>query len=203
MERRFMRLPRAVLGAFASAALGLLLSCGSPTVQVLSGNYRHSKGDYAQATVNYFQALESLHRRPYVQYDLGNVYRALGEEEVANEAFLSSIEESVGGELLFRAFFNLGHISYENDDYRQAVHYFVEALRVDPDDWDAKINLELALRNLSQEPDRQSEPQGQSAVETGSLEESFQDILDTIEKREEMLWRSAIPQPTETTGNDW
>jgi Ca-activated chloride channel family protein len=170
---------------------------------VLSGNYRHSKGDYTQATINYFRAVESLRRRPYVQYDLGNVYRALGEAEVATRALLSTIVETERMELLFRAYFNLGHISYESDDYRQAVGYFTEALRVDPNDWDSKVNLELALRSLSQEPDRKREPQRQTAVESGALEETFRDILDTIKKREEVLWRSAIPQPSETAGNDW
>jgi tetratricopeptide (TPR) repeat protein len=192
-----------ILGILAAAAFGLFFSCGSPTAQVLSGNYRHSKGDYAQATINYFRAVESPHRRPYVQYDLGNVYRALGEAEVANRAFLSAVEEAEEKKLLFRAYFNLGHISYESDDYRKAVRYFIEALKVDPDDWDAKVNLELALRNLSQEPDRKREPQGQAAVESSALEEPFRNILDTIKKHEEVLWRSTIPQPTEAAGDDW
>ena len=99
----------------------LLVSCASPTVQVLYGNYHQSKGEYAQATINYFRALEHGRHEEMISYDLGNVYRSLGETEAARDALASASSSERDGRLLFRSYFNLGHISYEASNFGEAV----------------------------------------------------------------------------------
>jgi len=197
--RRLVRM--ASVGAAAVAALSaVLLSCSSPTVQVLLGNYRQSKGEYPRATVNYFRAVESGRHQAVIRYDLGNVYRSLGEVEAAAEVLVAAFEEGKRRELRFRSAFNLGCISFQENDFHAAVSHFSEALRIDPNDWDAKVNLELSLAKLpggSEVPEAVEQPRPQP------LEDSFREVLDIVRKREELIWQSVNVEEAASDGRDW
>lgn len=173
----------------------LLVSCASPTVQVLYGNYHQSKGEYAQATINYFRALEHGRHEEMISYDLGNVYRSLGETEAARDALASASSSERDGRLLFRSYFNLGHISYEASNFGEAVRYYILALKVEPSDWDAKVNLELSLRQLRPEA-------RQPAAPGAPLEEADREVLEFVKQREEELWKTANGEP-EFEEEDW
>ena len=49
-------------------------------------------------------------------------------------------------DLRLRGLFNRGNAAYMMENYVEAVEAYIEVLRIDPDDLDAKHNLELALR---------------------------------------------------------
>jgi len=192
---------KAMLGTAGAAVLSaVLLSCSSPTVQVLFGNYRQSKGEYARATINYFRAAESERHQAVIRYDLGNVYRSLGEVDAAGTALASAFEEGKGRELRFRSAFNLGCTKFHENDFQGAVRYFTEALRIEPNDWDAKINLELSLEKLrggSEMPKTIEEPRAER------LEDSYREVLDLVRQREELVWEAANKQAPASGGRDW
>ena len=63
------------------------------------------------------------------------------------------------GDLRSQGFFNRGNAAFQTQQYLQAVEGYKEVLRMNPDDLDAKHNLELALRQLPPEAqDPQDEP---------------------------------------------
>ena len=55
-----------------------------------------------------------------------------------------------------RVAFNLGNALYEAGDHEQAIEMYKQALRSNPDDGDAKHNLELALAHLPQPEEPES-----------------------------------------------
>jgi tetratricopeptide (TPR) repeat protein len=63
----------------------LLASCASPRLNVLTGNYRYSRGEYPQAVIRYFEAVEKERYLAFLAYNLGNAYYALGESLAAVE----------------------------------------------------------------------------------------------------------------------
>lgn len=185
-----------------SAVLGLALlicSCARPDLLVVRGNLRHGNGDYGRATVLYLSAIEKAARAaaPYVQYDLGNVYAALGEPAAARDTIGRALDGQ-GNELLFRAHFNLGTLEYEQGRFEEAARSFVEALRRKPGDLDAKVNLELALRKVQAAVPREAGP----AVER-RLDRRTSEILDIARQKEIQVGRPATAREPAERGDDW
>ncbi len=184
-----------LLAAFAA----MLVSCARPDLLVLHGNLRHGNGDYGKATVVYLAALEKAARdaAPYVEYDLGNVYAALGEPAAARDTIGRALDGK-GNELLFRARFNLGTLEYEQGRFEEAARSFAEALRHKPADVDAKVNLELALRKVQAAAPRDARPAAERRLDRRTSE-----ILDIARQKGLHLGSPASGRESPERGDDW
>ena len=154
----------AALALALAAVTAALAGCGGgrppwdgATFRVLAGNRDAHRGENLDATRSYrlaVQELEAAARGPAregdrarVAYDLAGVYFSLGELEAALR-LLEGAMEGADAELLFRASFNLGALEYSLGRYPQAAAAYVEALRLKPGAWPAKVNLELCLKRM-------------------------------------------------------
>ena len=195
---------RAVLTVAAVAAALLISSCGiaEPHVSVLRGNYAFGQGRYQTATVNYLQALEYEQLEPWISFNLGNVYHALGENESALGMWQLA-RQSDSESLLFGVYYNTGLLLYEAGRYREAYEQFIEALRLNSTSISAKVNLELALERVQVSDavalPRRSEPGEQNAA---AVDESRR-ILEYIRRREEQRWFAVEEIPDRESVRDW
>ena len=132
-------------------ALLLLLSLGGrhPRVAVLEGNYDFARGDLTRALRHYRGAART--ESPVVAYNLARVQLALGKSEAALE-LLRRIPADAHPELRRRVAFNVGHAHFRAGRYREAALSFRDALALDPEWADARVNLELALRRMRAAP---------------------------------------------------
>ena len=176
-----------------------LSSCHSPRLLVWWGNQLYVRGEYTDATIHYIRAQEGLLEEGVIQYDLGNVYHALGETEAAESILRESITREVDPELVFRSRFNLGNISYERGDYAAAVEHYVQALMARPNDVDAKVNLETALRKAQNAGGGRE----RTSSDPEMLAEKYEKILGIIHEKEDMIWRSIEPQASDDPAEDW
>ena len=106
--------------------LGLLTKV-APLIEVAIGNNNYYRGEYGQAIVNYIHVLGQDELDPFIHYNLGNVYKALGETEAAMDTLKLALK-GTDTELAFRTHFNLGNIYYELGDYKNAGFHFRESL---------------------------------------------------------------------------
>jgi len=65
-----------------------------------------------------------------------------------------SLGEDAASPLAGPSRFNLGNALFQKQDYRGAVQAYRDALRLAPDDLDARRNLELALRALKEQEEQ-------------------------------------------------
>jgi tetratricopeptide (TPR) repeat protein len=178
-----------------------LFSQITPLLDVLIGNNHYTRGEYGQSIIHYHKALDRNRHEPYIYYDLGNVYAALGE----NAPALDTLHKALAGQnhdLLFRTNFNLGILYYESGQFEEAVNHFIDALKAEPDSVEAKINLELALKKLKSQSTTNTKIS--SKQQENQLNEQSQQIIDLIKKREEVIWQLQ-KKKTQTidTQNDW
>ena len=68
-------------------------------------------------------------------------------------------------ELRARAHYNMGNIFFQTDALEDAFESYKKALRDNPDDMDAKVNLELTLRQLQAQQQQQAQQQAQEQGE--------------------------------------
>jgi Ca-activated chloride channel family protein len=134
------------------------------------GNRLYRAGKYAEAAEAYERVVNAGKATPQVHYNLGTAYLALGRHEDA-ERHLQLALRDIDPEIRERSFYNLGNrflvdaraqgdLQAQEQLLEGAIAAYQRALRIAPDDVDAKWNLEMALRDREQnEQQQQSNPQ--------------------------------------------
>lgn len=140
------------LAGFALAALAALsLDAGARAFEA---------GRYDEAAAAYASVLARGEDSPLLRYNLGTVLLHAGRHEEAREHLARAAAEDVGPALRQPAHYNAGNLDLEpahrappsperDDALRRAILAYRRALLLDPADLDAKWNLELARRLLT------------------------------------------------------
>ena len=173
---------RAVIAALTVLAL-CLMACGQTPAQVNnSGHEAYQGGDYAAALEAYHLAQERSPDSGAPYYNSGNAIYRMGEYGDSLQSYDESIRHA-SGELRSRGFFNRGNASFQQQQYAQAVQAYKEVLRIDPDDQDAKHNLELALKQIP--PDEQEEVEEQDEQEQEEEQDEQKDDEEEEQQQDE------------------
>jgi Ca-activated chloride channel family protein len=128
-----------------------------------AGNRRFADNAFEEAIDEYRLAQVSDPDRAEPYYNAASGYNRLGDPDGASaqtQQALKTAEQELAG----RAWYNLGNAFFDVEQWSQAVEAYQEALRIRPDDQDAKHNLELALQRLQeqrQQEEEQSEEENQ------------------------------------------
>ncbi len=123
------------------------------------GMYQSAQMENPELAEPYYNAANALYKQGLYEEALTQMGMAL---QFADD---ESLAEQV--------FFNLGNSSYNMQDMETAVSSYIEALLRNPDDADAKYNLELALvQQQEQEQEEQEQEQEEQDQEEQDQEES-------------------------------
>ncbi len=160
---------RVLVAAMLLAAC--LLACGPTPAQVNNaGHDAYLGGEYASALESYQNAQGRAPESGEPYYNSGNALYRTEDYEEALQSYDESLRHA-GGELRSRGFFNRGNAAFRQENYPDAVEAYEEVLRMNPNDLDAKHNLELALRRMSPEDEQQDEEEQERQEEEEQEEE--------------------------------
>jgi Ca-activated chloride channel family protein len=145
--------PRLLPQAVAPLLLVVLFvagGCGSAASDLIAdGNAAYERGDYQAALEAYQRAQAEAPDRPQAHVNAGLALHQLGEPE---RAVVETRRALPVDDLLLaaRIHYNLGGHWFALHRYAEAVSEYRQALILNPDDRDAKHNLELAQRRLDE-----------------------------------------------------
>ncbi len=122
----------------------------SPKGIVAEGNTLFGKEKYDEALGSYDRALSLAKNKPAIEYNRANTLMKKGDMEGALKAYSEGIANG-GSDVRAKSLYNMGNALYEAEKYGEAAGAFKEALKSDPADKDAKVNLEMALRRMEEE----------------------------------------------------
>ncbi len=152
---------------------------------VARGNRHYQAGEYGQAVDAYREAQERGDE-PGIHHNLGAALYKQAEaekDEAARTALLEQAEtelrkatESSDSMLRSSAFHDLGNVQFQREQYEEALQSYKRALRANPDNDDARYNLELTLRKLGKDkpPPQQQPQQGQGQPQQGQGQQDQQ-----------------------------
>lgn len=125
------------------------------------GNAAYQEGEYSQALDWYHQAEVERPETPGLDFNIGTTLYQEGKYEEALEKLQKSLNtEDITHEAL--AQYNIGNGRFRTGDYQAAIQAYQKSLELNPDDLDAKYNLELArIRLKEQMQKQQQDPQQQ------------------------------------------
>ncbi len=171
------------LALFLTISAMALSACAPDVVRHNeAGNEHFDESAYDDAVAEYrlAQVDEPDLAEPY--YNAANAYNRLSQVDAA----LAQTEQALktaDPELAAQAWYNLGNAFFDAEQWPQAVEAYKEALRFQPDDVDAKHNLELALQKLEEQQQQQDE------------QEQEQDEQSNDEQQEQNEQSEATPTP--------
>lgn len=170
--------------------ISLLLPTGCakivPYLSVAKGNHAYSNGDYQTSNIAYINAARTEHFEEWIAYNLGTVYYALGEVDAAAKEWEIAGAASEG-KLPYIVFFNHGVLLFERGQYEDAYEKFRNALEINPNGIEAKVNLELCIEKMqlkSQEPNLGPTPL--QSTTRGEIDR----IMNYLRRMEGRVWDS-------------
>ena len=129
-----------------------------PSRLTAEGRKQYAGGNHPQALSAFERAARARPRDPRARFNLGDGLYKNGKYDEAATLF-RALGENPGAPLAAPSRFNLGNALYQKKDYRGAIQGYREALRLSPDDIEARRNLELALRALKEQEEQQKQQQ--------------------------------------------
>ena len=119
------------------------------------GNRLFAQGKYEDAEKAYLDAQVNSPGRPEVLYNLGNSLIKQKKYDKGIQALRQSISKGDKG-IRENSWFNTGNALFSKGSFKDSSEAFIQALRLNPADKDAKHNLEMALLKLRQQEQKQS-----------------------------------------------
>ena len=157
---------------------------------VNEGNEAFINNDYETAMEKYHMAETEIPESPELFYNMANVSYNLEDYERAVENFTKALN-SPDIMMEARANYNLGNTYFKMGDYQKAIESYENSLKINPEDLDAKFNLELARKMLKentkpeQQDQDQQQQQEQKQEEQQQQEEQDQDQQEQQDKDQE------------------
>lgn len=170
--KRFTFAIFAFLLAIAASAAGNEGTTKAERNFINQGNKLFNDEQYHAAIESYDKALALNPLSPYATYNKACALLQLASDDnkdtendprkVAAQLFQSLVTNTDYPELAYRAAYNLGNMSFNDEDYGKAVEFYKQSLRINPDNRECRQNLLLALKKQEeQQQDQQQEQQQQ------------------------------------------
>lgn len=117
----------------------------------------YRQGKYQEALSGY-EKLDLDHPKDIsYRFNRGCAAYQLKDYQSAQAAFSSAYVRAQDEPVRFKAAYNLGNTAFLAGDLQSAVHSYKEALRLNPQDPDARYNLELTLRKIEEAKKKQDQ----------------------------------------------
>lgn len=141
----------------------LLLLCQSTSGQsnnklIRDGNKLYHEGDFEASMEKYDKVLERNDDSEMANFNKGTAQYKLEDYEKAIERFTKIISASDDNEVRSKAYHNLGNSFMESDKLDESIEAYKDALRLNPNDDEARYNLAYAL-NKKEEQEQQDQDQ--------------------------------------------
>jgi Ca-activated chloride channel family protein len=162
--------------------------------KVKEGNEMYKEKKYDQALTKYQDALLSDPENERIQFNVANTLYWKKKYEEA----LKEFQKVVGTEELDleqQSYFNLGNTLYRMGKLPESILAYQQALKLNPNDMDAKYNLEYVRRKLKQ--NTQKQPQ------TGQQEQKQQESEQQKSGEDQEKEGQQQPQPGDQKQESW
>lgn len=114
---------------------------------------------FSEAKDQYLKIQVHEPENPRLNYNLGIANYREGDMIQAMNSFQLATVQTNNSKLREQAFYNLGNSHFKMQDYQSAISSYEAALEIDPNDEDAKHNLELAKKKLEEQKQNQDQNQ--------------------------------------------
>ncbi|ULQ56193.1 tetratricopeptide repeat protein [Flavihumibacter rivuli] len=201
----------------------LVLSCCSGTIsfaqqgnaELIEGNKFYREGQYEKAIGSYKKAAEKSPNDPRVIYNSANALQKKGDANAALEGYQQLIAANKDKSVTQQAWYNKGVVHQQNKQLEESIAAWKEALKLDPEDKEARENLQKALREKKEQEQKKQDQQQQQKEQKQQKQpepppsklnqKQVEQLLKALEQKEKdvqkkMQQKNASPRQPE---KDW
>ncbi|MBQ5384496.1 MAG: VWA domain-containing protein [Treponema sp.] len=185
--------------AAASSMIFLFTGCSPQTmhdgIKILEGHMEWNRENYQKAVGNFLEVEEASENRgdvsiqQYALYGLATSYLMQNENSFAKKRY-EEINPDAPDNIKFSVLYNMGILAHRNGDYKGAVDYFKQALLVKSSDVNAKINLELSLKEYESHSGSQNQDMSQENQNTDNSSVMENAFYSRIRENEQNQWKN-------------
>ncbi len=129
--------------------LVMLFNASAYAGSIRNGEESYQKGEYEKALKYFIDAQLQNPDKPEIFYNIGNAYYKLEKYDEAANSFRQAAK-SENRQLRQKALYNLGNADYRKGKLEDSVKHYEAVLKLDPNDTQAKENLEFAKKMIEQ-----------------------------------------------------
>lgn len=122
---------------------------------IKKGNDAYNKNEFDKAVEQYQKVTTKTPANATAQFNLGNALYKTDKKDEAISAYENAVANSVAKSEKSKAFYNKGVVLQNNKKLPECIDAYKNALKLDPQDDDARQNLQKALQQLKQQQEQQ------------------------------------------------
>lgn len=175
--------------------------------KILEARLEWNRKNYQEATSYFLNAYEEAKSKSdsvseqYALYGLASTYFMQDEDAAALERF-KQVAPNAPKEVQFAVLYNVGILYHRKGDYEGAANCFKQALLLNGTNVDAKINLELSLREEAVL--EKNKASSVSSVSVSSEQQVLQDVIYSVmREKEQNQWKKQEEQSQEDASKDY
>lgn len=162
------------------------------------GNAYYNIGDYPNAINNYQESstfLDSTNIDPDLLYNYANSLYKFAEANTEYDSLFTMAQGifkatsgMVDSKHRQKIMHNLGNVAFQQENYQEAISYYIESLKLNPNSEDTRINYEVALRKLAEQQSQdqqQDQEQEQQEENSDEKQEQSENEQQSQQKQEE------------------
>lgn len=166
-------------------------------VFIKKGNEAYEKKEYDNAITNYQQAAEKNPANTTAQYNLGNALYKNKKTDEAVQAYDNALSNSIVKEDKAMSYYNKGVVLQNNKKLSECIEAYKNALKLNPQDEDARQNLQKALQQQKQKQQKEDKDKKEDKKPKDNKKDKEKDKPKEDEKNEQPK-----PQPSKLTKQD-
>lgn len=201
------------LVSIAFILVPFLAQAQHPNKVFREGVSAYKNGDYTKAVEIFKQTQKHKDLATASKYNMAAAYYKAGKADSAINMVQSVAVSNDVPELQAKAWYNLGNAFLNQENYAKAVDSYANALKIDPNDENARYNLTYALKKLQQKQQQnqqQNQQQKKEKEQERQQEEkpldknnANEEVLKLLENKEKDKRKNSTPRTTIRPDKDW
>ncbi|WP_290794625.1 tetratricopeptide repeat protein [Flavihumibacter sp. UBA7668] len=139
------------------AVLSFAVMAKAQSPQIREGNKLYKEGRYEEAVLQYEEALKKNPDDFTAIYNRSNALAKKGDKAAAMEGYEKIIQKGKDPRLVEKAYYDKGVLHQQQQQLDESISAWMEALKMDPEDKEARENLQKALREKKQQQKKEEE----------------------------------------------
>ncbi len=173
---------------FCTCILLSLAVKAQKAVQLIEkGNENYKKKEFLKASEEYNKAIQKDNTNAVAQFNSGNAKQQLKKYEEAGKDYKAAASGTNDPLLKSQAFYNLGLSFIKQKKLNEAIDAFKKSLRLNPEDNEARQNLQKALKEQKQQQQQNQQDKNQQKSKEKDQKKEPQKSNLKKEEAEKML----------------
>ena len=162
-----------------------LFAQGAGRAKVSEGNRAYAEEKFDEANDKYRDAQVDNPESPIIHFNIGDALYQKNNYEEALKSYQSAVQKTNDPKLQAQGYYNLGNTLFRMDKWQESIAAYQQALKLNPNDEDAKFNLEYVRRKIKENAQKQPQDQQQQQQNQQQQQEQQQNQQDGNDKKEQ------------------